>query len=51
MPKEQFRSISEYVCFVLTQMVSEQVKEQPELAFSPEDEEKIKDRLKSLGYL
>jgi Arc/MetJ-type ribon-helix-helix transcriptional regulator len=53
MPKNQFRSVSDYVCYVLTQVVSETEGkiEQPDQAYSPEDEEKVKDKLRALGYL
>jgi Arc/MetJ-type ribon-helix-helix transcriptional regulator len=53
MPKEQFKSVSDYVCFVLTQVVSEseQKGEHSDQAYTQEDEEKVKDKLRALGYL
>jgi len=51
-----FHSVSSYVTYVLRQLVSETI-EKPEepkqnnSAFSKEDEEKVKDRLRGLGYL
>jgi len=44
----EFRSVDEYVVFVLEEVLKE---EEPEAAFSKEDEEEVKKRLKSLGYL
>ena len=43
-----FTSVSSYVAYVLREIVSEEEDEEP---FSEEDEEKVKDRLRSLGYL
>jgi len=42
-----FKSVEEYIEFVLNEVV----KEEEELSYSPEEEEEIKRRLKSLGYL
>jgi hypothetical protein len=44
--QDAFKSIEEYVEFVLNEVVKEE-----ELSYSPEEEEEIKRRLKSLGYL
>ena len=49
-----FRSVSSYVAYILRQVISgiemdEQKKEKE--AFTKEDEEKVKDRLRGLGYL
>ncbi len=44
----EFQSVDEYVNFVLEEVVKE---EEPEAAFSKEDEEEMKKRLKALGYL
>ncbi|MGM0509529.1 MAG: CopG family transcriptional regulator [Thermoplasmatota archaeon] len=47
-----FNSISSYVTYVLRQVISsieEEEKEQE--SFSKEDEEKVKERLRALGYL
>ena len=53
MPRDQFKSVADYVSFVLTQVVSDtQPKEEQSVqAYSREDEEKVKDRLRALGYL
>lgn len=42
-----FKSVSDYVTFVLREIVDHEKKEK---AFSAEEEEKIKERLHSLGY-
>ena len=48
----EFNSVSDYVCFVLTHVVSEAEKDHDSYqTYSAEEEEKIKDRLKALGYL
>ena len=47
--KTGFSSVSDYVTYVLREIISN-VEEKKE-AFSREDEEKVKKRLKSLGYL
>jgi len=44
----EFKNVEEYVEFVLEEVVKE---EEPEQVYSPEEEEEIKRRLKSLGYL
>ena len=49
-----FNSVSSYVTYILRQVLSNvETKEKGEdkQAFSAEDEKKVKDRLKSLGYL
>jgi Arc/MetJ-type ribon-helix-helix transcriptional regulator len=51
MPKDQFKSVSDYVCFVLSQVVSEFERKQSDQPYTPEDEEKVKDKLRALGYL
>jgi len=45
-----FTSLSSYVTYVLREVVSG-TEEESEEAFSKEDEEKVKDRLRALGYL
>jgi len=42
-----FKTVDEYVEFVLT----EAVKEESEISYSEDEEEEVKERLKSLGYL
>ncbi len=44
-----FTSVSSYVTYVLREVVAEEPEE--EQPFSKEDEERIKDRLRALGYL
>ncbi|MHC1635401.1 MAG: CopG family transcriptional regulator [Candidatus Methanospirareceae archaeon] len=44
----EFRSVEEYVTFVLEEVLKE---EDEELTFSEEEEEEVKRRLKALGYL
>ncbi len=47
-----FNSISSYVTYVLRQVISSiEGEEKEKQAFSKEDEEKVKDRLRALGYL
>jgi len=45
-----FTSLSSYVTYVLREVLSGTEEEQEE-AFTKEDEERVKDRLRSLGYL
>jgi len=45
-----FTSISAYVTYVLTEIVSDSEPEEKE-EFSKEDDERVKARLRSLGYL
>ncbi|MBU1131202.1 CopG family transcriptional regulator [Patescibacteria group bacterium] len=44
-----FNSVSSFVAYVLRQIISEGTDRK--IGFSKKDEEKVKDRLKSLGYL
>ncbi|MDF2954884.1 CopG family transcriptional regulator [Candidatus Alkanophaga liquidiphilum] len=44
----EFTSVASYVTYVLREVVEE---EEEEVPFSEEDEEKVKERLKALGYL
>ena len=44
----EFKSVEEDVEFVLQEIVKE---EEPEEVYTPEEEEEIKRRLRSLGYL
>jgi len=45
-----FTSLSSYVTYVLREVISN-TEDDHEEAFSKEDEEKVKDRLRALGYL
>ncbi len=44
-----FTSVSSYVTYVLREIIAEDEKE--EEPFSKEDEERVKERLRALGYL
>ncbi|MFW9827321.1 MAG: CopG family transcriptional regulator [Candidatus Thorarchaeota archaeon] len=47
-----FSSVSSYVTYVLRQVISSiEQEEQKKQAFSKEDEEKVKQRLRDLGYI
>lgn len=49
---DKFKDIEEYVNYILKQVVERlkgEAEEEP--AFSKEDEEKIKEKLKNMGYL
>lgn len=49
-----FNSVSSYIIYVMRQVLSNMEKKEeskPKEAFSEEDEEKVKNRLKNLGYL
>ena len=47
----EFESVEEYVTFVLEEVVRDTDEEEIEEVFSEEDEAKVKERLKALGYL
>ncbi len=49
MSKDEFKSVEEYVHFVLAEVVKDD--EQHQSAYTKEEEEDIKNRLKSLGYI
>jgi len=44
-----FTSVSDYVVFVLRELMAEE--DEGKKAFSKEDEEKVKSRLRALGYI
>jgi len=44
----EFKSVDEFVEFVLKEVLSEEVEEK---VFTKEEEEKIKERLRALGYI
>jgi len=46
-----FHSLSSYVTYVLREVISGMEEDEGEEAFTKEDEEKVKDRLRALGYL
>ena len=45
-----FESVSSYITYVLKEIISE-MEEEKDDSFSEEDEKKVKDRLRALGYL
>jgi len=46
----RFRSVSEYVVYMLREQIAkEEIQKTP--AYSKDEEEKIKDRLRALGYI
>jgi len=46
-----FNSVSSYVTYVLRQVLSNVEAKENKEAFSKEDEEKVKERLRGLGYI
>lgn len=49
MSQEEFKSVEEYIQFVLAEVVKED--KQEETTYTKEEEEEIKNRLRSLGYI
>ncbi len=47
----EFKSVDEYTTFVMEEVVKEDGEEEVEEVFSEEDEKKVKERLRALGYL
>ena len=47
---EEFKSVEEYVNFVLEEILKDE-EEEAEMVYSEEEEEQVKERLRSLGYL
>ena len=47
---DEFNSVEEYVEYILKQVV-ERLNAQTKPSYSEEDEKKVKERLRSLGYL
>lgn len=45
----EFKNVEEFIEFVLREVLKEEETEEP--AYTPEEEEEIKRRLRSLGYL
>ena len=45
-----FTSVSSYVTYVLREIISEDIEEEKD-PFTTEDEERVKQRLRALGYL
>jgi len=46
-----FTSVSDYVTFVLREVIASLEEEEKEEVFTKEEEEKIKERLRALGYI
>ncbi|AEC51966.1 hypothetical protein PNA2_1050 [Pyrococcus sp. NA2] len=46
-----FTSVSEYVTYVLREVLASLEEEEEEEVFTEEEEEKVKERLRALGYL
>ena len=46
-----FTSVSDYVTYVLREVLSSLEMEEKEEVFTKEEEEKVKERLRALGYL
>ncbi|HEC95547.1 MAG: CopG family transcriptional regulator [Candidatus Cloacimonas sp. 4484_209] len=46
-----FNSVSSYVTYVLREVLSSLEEEKKEEVFTKEEEEKVKERLRALGYL
>lgn len=46
----EFKSVEEYITFVLKEVIKDE-DDEPEEVFSEEDEKKVKERLRALGYL
>jgi len=46
-----FTSLSSYATYVLRELISSMETEKQEEAFTKEDEDRIKERLRALGYL
>lgn len=46
-----FTSVSDYVTYVLREVLASLEEEEKEKPFSREEEEKVKERLRALGYL
>lgn len=52
MSNEEFKSVEEYITFLLTEVVSEvEAQGTDGNAYTKEEEEEIKGRLKNLGYI
>ena len=44
----EFKTVEEFIEFVLTEVL---IEEEPEQVYTPEEEEEIKERLRRLGYI
>lgn len=46
-----FTSVSSYVTYVLREVITDSAEEKSSEAFTKEDEEKVRNRLRALGYM
>lgn len=51
LPRTEFETSGEYITYVMEEVLYRVEKETEDDDFEPIDEEEVKDRLKSLGYL
>ena len=51
LPRTEFESVAEYITYVMEEVLYRVEQETKDDDFEPVDEEEVKDRLKSLGYL
>jgi hypothetical protein len=51
LPRTEFDTPAEYITFVMEEVLYRVEKETEDDDFEPVDEQEVKDRLKSLGYL
>jgi hypothetical protein len=51
LPKTEFKSVDEYATYVLEEVIRKVSEDEKPQEYTSEDEEKVKQRLKSLGYL
>ena len=46
-----FKSVDEYITYILEEVIKQVEEEEEVPEYTEEDEEKVKDRLRALGYL
>jgi len=46
-----FKSVDEYIIYILEEVIKQVEEEEEVPEYTEEDEEKVKDRLRALGYL
>jgi len=51
MSNDEFKSVEDYITFLLTEVVNEAEPQGEANAYTKEEEEEIKGRLKNLGYI
>jgi len=47
----EFKTVNEYITYVLEEVIKQVEEEEEVPEYSEEDEEKVKERLRALGYL